>query len=137
MAGSVQLGQVLRRLLLGQLAEDDHAEHLILGRLGGVAGADQAAVLHHTHPVREVEDVMQVVADEEDADTLLLQMVNQLGNHGGLLRPERRGRLVHDEDFGVERSEEHTSELQSLMRISYAGFCLKKKKNTTTRKHQI
>src|SRR3546814_1243282 len=28
------------------------------------------------------------------------------------------------------RSEEHTSELQSLMRISYAGFCLKKKKTT-------
>src|SRR3546814_6375558 len=27
------------------------------------------------------------------------------------------------------RSEEHTSELQSLMRISYAGFCLKKKKH--------
>src|SRR3546814_8087206 len=33
----------------------------------------------------------------------------------------RRGRVV--------RSEEHTSELQSLMRISYAVFCLKKKKN--------
>src|SRR3546814_7111282 len=30
---------------------------------------------------------------------------------------------------GVERSEEHTSELQSLMRISYAVFCLKKKKH--------
>src|SRR3546814_4811682 len=30
------------------------------------------------------------------------------------------------------RSEEHTSELQSLMRISYAVFCLKKKKSTTT-----
>src|SRR3546814_9530459 len=30
------------------------------------------------------------------------------------------------------RSEEHTSELQSLMRISYAVFCLKKKKLTTT-----
>src|SRR3546814_4547893 len=29
------------------------------------------------------------------------------------------------------RSEEHTSELQSLMRISYAVFCLKKKKSTT------
>src|SRR3546814_3371621 len=29
------------------------------------------------------------------------------------------------------RSEEHTSELQSLMRISYAVFCLKKKKTTT------
>src|SRR3546814_5833138 len=34
------------------------------------------------------------------------------------------------------RSEEHTSELQSLMRISYAVFCLKKKKQTqTTLKH--
>src|SRR3546814_4272209 len=31
-----------------------------------------------------------------------------------------------------KRSEEHTSELQSLMRISYAVFCLKKKKNTNT-----
>src|SRR3546814_1629460 len=33
------------------------------------------------------------------------------------------------DDFG--RSEEHTSELQSLMRISYAVFCLKKKKKTS------
>src|SRR3546814_4541370 len=32
---------------------------------------------------------------------------------------------------GSQRSEEHTSELQSLMRISYAVFCLKKKKKTT------
>src|SRR3546814_1538811 len=32
------------------------------------------------------------------------------------------------ESFGYSRSEEHTSELQSLMRISYAVFCLKKKK---------
>src|SRR3546814_9158909 len=31
--------------------------------------------------------------------------------------------------MGAMRSEEHTSELQSLMRISYAVFCLKKKKN--------
>src|SRR3546814_5485043 len=30
--------------------------------------------------------------------------------------------------FNAQRSEEHTSELQSLMRISYAVFCLKKKK---------
>src|SRR3546814_7991755 len=32
----------------------------------------------------------------------------------------------------IERSEEHTSELQSLMRISYAVFCLKKKKINKT-----
>src|SRR3546814_9979655 len=35
------------------------------------------------------------------------------------------------------RSEEHTSELQSLMRISYAVFCLKKKKTTTNHKYSI
>src|SRR3546814_9757878 len=39
--------------------------------------------------------------------------------HLGYIRPERR-------------SEEHTSELQSLMRISYAVFCLKKKKTIQT-----
>src|SRR3546814_2754983 len=39
----------------------------------------------------------------------------------------RRG--LYLEDLYVTRSEEHTSELQSLMRISYAGFCLKKKKH--------
>src|SRR3546814_6187080 len=35
----------------------------------------------------------------------------------------------HDAVVNLQRSEEHTSELQSLMRISYAVFCLKKKKN--------
>src|SRR3546814_2418141 len=34
-------------------------------------------------------------------------------------------------DDALQRSEEHTSELQSLMRISYAVFCLKKKKTKT------
>src|SRR3546814_3589751 len=60
-------------------------------------------------------------------------------------RGEREAVLVIEELVGGEtevgedpvdavdargRSEEHTSELQSLMRISYAVFCLKKKKNT-------
>src|SRR3546814_10499776 len=41
--------------------------------------------------------------------------------------------------IGVKRSEEHTSELQSLMRISYAVFCLKKKqiRETHATNHQI
>src|SRR3546814_1807484 len=53
-------------------------------------------------------------------------------------------RAAYDWLYGewlVQRSEEHTSELQSLMRISYAVFCLKKKKNITkttrqTHKHK-
>src|SRR3546814_9879365 len=42
------------------------------------------------------------------------------------------GRIVQFVDLEFHRSEEHTSELQSLMRISYAVFCLKKKKHRTT-----
>src|SRR3546814_7699369 len=46
----------------------------------------------------------------------------------GVARPRRRAAGARD--LG---SEEHTSELQSLMRISYAVFCLKKKKKTRNR----
>src|SRR3546814_9851909 len=59
------------------------------------------------------------------------------------VRHHRIGRAVkaidtlHGQPFGADtadraRSEEHTSELQSLMRISYAVFCLKKKKKNKT-----
>src|SRR3546814_5797965 len=40
------------------------------------------------------------------------------------------------ENSGSDRSEEHTSELQSLMRISYAVFCLKKKTYINTHSHR-
>src|SRR3546814_8859781 len=48
----------------------------------------------------------------------------------GLLSPLRNMWRLRSgmEMFWADRSEEHTSELQSLMRISYAVFCLKKKK---------
>src|SRR3546814_1280977 len=71
------------------------------------------------------------------------------GDYGSRLRQRRRGnagRCLRDDDrlaleaamagqqtlryHSQRRSEEHTSELQSLMRISYAVFCLKKKKPT-------
>src|SRR3546814_4444315 len=48
------------------------------------------------------------------------------------LRRDRRDRLGRRRRG---RSEEHTSELQSLMRISYAVFCLKKKKHTMKSSH--
>src|SRR3546814_1771601 len=59
------------------------------------------------------------------------------------LRGRAGDRQLAQVDFGLthnlggapfNRSEEHTSELQSLMRISYAVFCLKKKKKKTTRR---
>src|SRR3546814_4419070 len=59
-------------------------------------------------------------------------------NHGhdDLLTKQIAGRSGHHQrgqgSLRGERSEEHTSELQSLMRISYAVFCLKKKKAQKT-----
>src|SRR3546814_8146007 len=55
---------------------------------------------------------------------------------------ERAGQILVERLQGAEqhrrpaRSEEHTSELQSLMRISYAVFCLKKKKKQTKNKQK-
>src|SRR3546814_12652463 len=57
--------------------------------------------------------------DRHDADMLCAPEL-----HLRRLPPGRRHRLLNS----CYRSEEHTSELQSLMRISYAVFCLKKKK---------
>src|SRR3546814_10300127 len=48
--------------------------------------------------------------------------------HFALLREIARRNGLSGLSMGMSRSEEHTSELQSLMRISYAVFCLKKKK---------
>src|SRR3546814_10728972 len=52
-----------------------------------------------------------------------------------LTEEDMNGRCdIHVKGLHVSRSEEHTSELQSLMRISYAVFCLKQKNNTTNKK---
>src|SRR3546814_2697126 len=53
---------------------------------------------------------------------------------GGVLEPLQAGPVIIEDNCFIGarsevRSEEHTSELQSLMRISYAVFCLKKKIN--------
>src|SRR3546814_7646370 len=58
----------------------------------------------------------------------------------GINRSFSRAKESGDNENSAQRSEEHTSELQSLMRISYAVFCLKKKttnkKKNKTNKYQ-
>src|SRR3546814_4861966 len=56
-----------------------------------------------------------------DTDGLLVQRIS----------PDQLGPKRTSETTGKRRSEEHTSELQSLMRISYAVFCLKKNTQIT------
>src|SRR3546814_2878307 len=53
------------------------------------------------------------------------------------LRTPAAAAIFRDHGFRKARSEEHTSELQSLMRISYAVFCLNKKKNKRSDKHTV
>src|SRR3546814_7511298 len=74
----------------------------------------------------EIHASAQIVGEAADG-AQLLELV-------GRLRPDVVvTELNLPQISGLERSEEHTSELQSLMRISYAVFCLKTK-NTQTKK---
>src|SRR3546814_8949710 len=80
-------------------------------------------MLHH----RTTVDVGKMAAQRAGRQRLVLEIVQYLA-------PDRRGERL---ERRVElRSEEHTSELQSLMRISYAVFCLKNKK-TKNRTQQL
>src|SRR3546814_4636360 len=72
---------------------------------------------HKPPPARHADDVEQQradgIEDENDGDV-----------------PERVPRISRCGVIGDQRSEEHTSALQSLMRISYAVFCLKHKNSS-------
>src|SRR3546814_6386017 len=68
---------------------------------------------------------------EENAKAKWADVQNQYQRRADLipnLVATVRGYAEQEREVLVERSEEHTSELQSLMSISYAVFCLKKKK---------
>src|SRR3546814_6144283 len=91
----------------------------------------------HTTLFRSLRDLLQVVEGDLAADVIGGQRVEfGLVDHGRALEhhlPQHEALLGLGRGLrGLLRSEEHTSELQSLMRISYAVFCLKKKK-----KHNI
>src|SRR3546814_1628572 len=77
------------------------------------------------HDLRPVDDDLARLALRRGLARILLVHQPDTGPRDGL--PDRPGL--------IERSEEHTSELQSLMRISYAVFCLKKKKNHDKVRH--
>src|SRR3546814_4267052 len=66
-------------------------------------------------------DLVLALGGERRVDAVLVDLV---GTAGDLLALGQRPGTQRVADV-VERSEEHTSELQSLMRISYAVFCLK------------
>src|SRR3546814_8765077 len=75
-----------------------------------------------TMPTAHGESVVMRLLDRE---TVVFDF-ERLGFTNAFLPQFQR---VLEQPHGILRSEEHTSELQSLMRISYAVFCLKKKKH--------
>src|SRR3546814_7250705 len=83
--------------------------------------------VHRTDP-----DADRKIALLTDDNAKLAGQVSRLEERISVLEriaPEEGGKAAQLADQ-IDRSEEHTSELQSLMRISYAVFCLKKKKLT-------
>src|SRR3546814_2876644 len=84
-----------------------------------------------------------VISGSGNVATHAAEKIVQLG--GKVLTLSDSGGFTHDPDGITQekidwvkaRSEEHTSELQSLMRISYAVFCLKKKKKQNTIHHHM
>src|SRR3546814_7246455 len=98
----------------------------------GAAGVD-VRVDERREPPRCLDDVVELESD-------LPEHVEVRPKPCGVDDEIRRVRdhlaasMTHQLDgaFGPARSEEHTSELQSLMRISYAVFCLKKQNTYTT-----
>src|SRR3546814_5744029 len=100
------------------------------------------------HAAVIVEQVLAIsgegLADEVEIQVPADQTIDRIGYVGidrALARPEIEPGIGRDSqpvalaDLRKQRSEEHTSELQSLMRISYAVFCLKKKKQNVTTEH--
>src|SRR3546814_3922003 len=112
-----------RRLHQRRAGEEDRTlitdDHRLVANRGNIGTASGAAS-HHARDLRGARR-RHVGLIEEHAPEMVA-----VGKYLGLMRQVRAAAV--DE---VDRSEEHTSELQSLMRISYAVFCLKKKNPTT------
>src|SRR3546814_4559647 len=79
-------------------------------------------------PPSDSSEVMLAISCESKEE--VNRLADTAGANGGIADPNPV------QDHGFMRSEEHTSELQSLMRISYAVFCLKKK-NTQIRNQTL
>src|SRR3546814_2125765 len=100
----------------------------------------------HSFPTRRSADLVTLQPFDDDAQALALANAGDYGLAASiwtrdLNRAHRLAATIHAGIVWINcwlmrdlrtpfRSEEHTSELQSLMRISYAVFCLKKKTQT-------
>src|SRR3546814_9981000 len=120
----LRLGQ--RRQAPARRADDDGPGFLRVRKRGGGTGRAHPGSL----PRRGGHAALQASA-AEGRGHLAQGVRRRIAALGAQPTAEGAHRHLHQNfDWSRVRSEEHTSELQSLMRISYAVFCLKKKTNT-------
>src|SRR3546814_2668330 len=101
------------------------------GITNGVAGALTIAPLVADAPARYA-DLFDPGRKPFTARPSLANFIEgQVGAVKNFAEYATPGEIASENELEPGRSEEHTSELQSLMRISYAVFCLKKKKQKT------
>src|SRR3546814_8335704 len=79
-----------------------------------------------------IKIVASRVDDSKSMHREILSMMRQVFGGSMINSVLRTSAEIDNASSRMKRSEEHTSELQSLMRISYAVFCLKKKNKQTT-----
>src|SRR3546814_8680636 len=91
----------------------------------GVCSSDLA--FHHAVEQVLARDLSPLLSTHQDRIGAQVRRLSLIIN-GRTLAASHMRAVRHFADHDIDRSEEHTSELQSLMRISYAVFCLKKKK---------
>src|SRR3546814_6301271 len=106
------------------------ARSLALYRLPGIGGMERSlAVLGAVNPVGEIPASQHRDRPLDHAHVHVLENASQRpAIAAAKIRKDRDGRArrIPPDDRAILRSEEHTSELQSLMRHTYAVFCLKK-----------
>src|SRR3546814_4953225 len=138
MQGSMQASQPQASAVIGS---KNFTESVILGEIGAALGPGADTRVEHRRQLGGTRILWRALLEggidayPEYTGTLAQELLQMPGADIDALRAAlaQRGLAMTDPlgfdnsyALGMDRSEEHTSELQSLMRISYAVFCLKK-----------
>ena len=88
---------------VADLTPDHLPDEEVLGHLAHWSRRDPAAVAEHGDAIGDPEDLVETVADEQHRDAAVSEPVDLAEQALRLVRRQRGGRLVHDQDPGVER----------------------------------
>src|SRR6202171_5665298 len=110
--------------LSGQLdgAADHELRQFLFGRLRRTALPDHPSASNHRDTVRDLEDLLELVADEDDRAAVLRKVSQELENLLRLARCKHCGRLIEHEDLSI--AIEHLQDLDPLLLADGQGLDL-------------